>query len=153
MTINIDILAETNPAFSSLVILSFIKGYCEEADESAPYPILLLPLPIILSGDLNHTFNNTSKRTGFYRWLSNNPTVKFNLTKRIEGSLEFITPAIEYGFFKGIFILSDTGNILPNLENIGNYSKENGIAIYFKNAERLGGWLGAIKSERTIYNH
>jgi hypothetical protein len=150
---SIDIFAETNPAFYSLVLLSFLKGYYEESDEAISFPLLILPIPIVMSGDLDFTFLKTSKRTGFFSWVEKNPKIKFKLTERMEESSSFVKSAIQYGFYKGVFTLLGNGNVIPNLDAVKKYEANKITSNSYKKAEKLGAWLGEIKSEKTIYNH
>lgn len=149
--VSIDIFAETNPAFCSIVLLKYCEGYFKEAKEGIPFPLLLLPLPIILSDDLAKTFEGTNSRTGFFHWVENNPELLLNLSERIDESSEFIKPAIEFGFYKRIFILDEKGFIHPQSESIKKITKSN-LDIFYKHAERMGQWVGQIKSVKTIYN-
>ena len=150
MNKSIDIFAATNPAFCSLVILGFCKGYFEESNEAVPFPLLIFPIPFLLSGDLSHTFSHTSMQTGFFRWVENNPEIRINLSQRIEESCEYTNPAIRYGFNRGVLTLTDDGLITPNVKKgFGNTT----VDLYFKKSERLGRWFGQIKSTKTIYNH
>jgi hypothetical protein len=153
MTKSIDIFSATNPAFCSLVLLSFCEGYQDEAKDGVPYSLMVFPIPIILSGDLSETFINTNIKTGFYSWVKNNPHLLLNLDERIEESFHYIKSAIEFGFGKKIFELNENGSFSALSENMGNYQNAADVAIYFKNAKRLGAWLGQIKSPKTIYNH
>jgi len=153
MNKNIDIYAETNPAFCSLVLLSFINAYYTETGRSISFPLLLLPIPIVLSGDLNKSFDKTTKRTSFFTWIERNPNIRFNLAERIQNSADYIKPAIEYGFYKGIFKLSDKGGVIPEINAVKKYQTNPVTKVTFKKAEKLGYWLSQVNSERTIFNH
>lgn len=153
MNKSIDIYAETNPAFCSLVLYSFIKAYYEESGNSLSFPLTLIPIPIILSGDLANSFNNTNKNTSFFSWLERNPNIRFKLVERIDSSVEYIKSAIEYGFYKGIFKLTEEGKILPVLDAVKNYTTKPETKPLFKRAENLGYWMGRVNSNKTIFNH
>jgi hypothetical protein len=149
--VSIDIFAETNPAFCSIVLFNFLSGYKRETNDGAPFPLLIFPLPILLSGDTSKTFEGTNRMTGFYRWLENNNEIILNLPERIEESFEYLKPAIEFGFSKELFSLSDNGLIGPIEQNIKNkYS--HAIIDQLKYAARMGSWFGQINSIKTIYN-
>ena len=153
MANSLDIFSLTNPAFCSLVLLSFCEGYTEEAGSEVPYVFLMFPLPLVLSGDLQSSFDNTSIRTGFYGWVRSNPQILVNLSERIEYSNDFTKPAIAYSFSRNVLKLNSNGTITPLNENVGKYTQTKNVNVYFKNAKRLGGWLGQIKSPKTIFNH
>jgi len=148
---SIDIFAETNPALCSLILFKFSVGYHNFSLEGVPFPLLLLPLPIILSGDLAYSFDHTNQNTGFLRWIEKNNDVLVNLSIRIEDSFVFFRPAIEYSFSKNIFSISENGNIIPNIETVKK-KLDDSIKQQMINAERLGNWLGKVGSPRTIFN-
>jgi hypothetical protein len=149
---SIDIFAEANPAFCSLILLNFCKGYFHETKIGVPFPLLLLPLPIILSNDLSKSFNGTNVRTGFFRWIKNNPEILLDLTIRINESNEFLKPAIEFGVFKRIFQIDNLGFLIPIENSVKNLYKSE-LENLFKYSDRLGKWIGQVNSTKTIYNH
>lgn len=149
---SIDIFAETNPVFCSLIIFSFCKGYFKVTKLGVPFPLLILPLPVILSNDLANSFDGTNVKTGFFRWIENNPEVILDLTTRINESNEFLKPAIEFGVFKKILKIDSLGLLIP-AENGVNKRKKAELDKLFKTAERLGNWIGQVDSAKTIYNH
>ncbi len=149
--ISSDIFAETNPAFCSIILLKFISGYFYVTSDGVPFPLLILPLPILLSGDLCKSFEGTNQKTGFYRWLENNNGIILNLSVRVEESFAYFKPAIEFGFRKNIFLISENGKINPIAQNVKNTFSPS-IAEQIKYAERMGNWLGQINSVKTIYN-
>ncbi len=150
--VSIDIFAETNPAFCALVLFKYCEGYYKETNEGIPFPLLLLSLPIILSDDLSKTFEGTNVRTGFFLWIERNPEILLDLTSRIEDSFEFIKPAIEFGLYKNIFQVDNYGFLNPVKKNI-RMSKKSQLDYLYKNAERMGSWIGQVNSTKTIYNH
>jgi hypothetical protein len=152
LNISIDVFSETNPAFCSIIIFNFLKGYCDEVEEGVPFPIAVLPLPIILSNDLSKTFDGTNAKTGFFRWIENNPMILLGLSERIIESAEFLKPAIEYGLYKKIYQINELGNLIA-IENSIKASKNFEFDYLFKYAGRLGTWIGQVNSTKTIYNH
>lgn len=153
MNKSVDVFAATNPAFLSLILLSFIEGYNEEAQEGLPFALAILPIPMILSGDLDNTFNGTNIRTGFYAWVKQNPVVVVNLSDRINDSVEYIQPAISYGIAKKIIKFDEKGKLWGIPQNTGNFQGSATLGRFFKNSKRLGNWVGQIKSTKTIFNH
>ncbi|WEA01773.1 three component ABC system middle component [Mucilaginibacter sp. SJ] len=153
MNKSIDVFAATNPAFLSLVLLGYLEGYTEEAGSGLPFSLLVLPIPIILSGDLESTFDGTNIKTGFYSWIKQNPQILIGLNTRINDSIEYIQPAMAYGIAKKIIGFDSYSNLVAHSDNIGNIYGSSSIARHFKNAKRLGSWIGQIKSTKTIFNH
>lgn len=153
MNKSIDVFAATNPAFLSLVLLSFIEGYNEEAEEGLPFALAILPIPIILSGDLDTTFDGTNIRTGFYSWVKQNPGIVVNLNSRINESIEYIQPAISYGVARKTIKIDNKGRLWGLQQNTANFYTSATLGKFFKNSKRLGNWIGQIKSTKTVFNH
>ncbi|WP_207428965.1 three component ABC system middle component [Pedobacter sp. SYSU D00535] len=152
MNKSIDVFAATNPAFLSLVLLSFIEGYNEEAGAGLPFPLAILPIPIVLSGDLDPTFDGTNIRTGFYSWVKQNPGIVVNLNNRINDSIEYIQPAISYGVARKIIKIDDKGSLWGLSQNTANIYGSSKLGPFFKKSKRLGNWIGQIKSTKTVFN-
>jgi len=149
---SIDIFAETNPAFCSLIIFNFCKGYLKEAKCGVSFPLLILPLAIILSNDLAKSFDGTNVRTGFFRWVENNPEIIIDLTIRINEYNELLKPAIEFGVFKRIFQINSSGGLIP-VDNSVKKCNKTELENLFKRSYRFGNWIGQVSSTKTIYNH
>ena len=150
--ISSDIFAETNPAFCSLVIFSFCLGFKQETGNGVPFPLSLLPLPLVLSTDIAHTFKNTNVNTGFFRWTEKNPQIRLNLISGIENSHFYFKPAIQFGLFKQILEIDSRGWINPLKEN-ATLPKNTTLKTFNTNAIRLGQWVGQVNSVATVYNH
>jgi len=153
MNKSVDVFAATNPAFLCLVLFSFTEGYNEEANEGLPFALAVLPIPVIVSGDLDNTFNGTNIRTGFYAWVKQNPVVVVNLNERINDSLEYIQSAISFGVAKKIIRFDEKGKLWAITQNTGNLQGSPTLGRFFKNSKRMGNWIGQIKSTKTIFNH
>jgi hypothetical protein len=149
---SIDIFANTNPAFCSVILYNFCKGYFAVKEKPIPFPLIILPLPIILSGDLQTTFESTNIKTGFLTWVKNNPNLVIGLTRRIEDTYEITKPALEYGVSRKILEVNDNGELLPT-NNLIKSPNNDLIENYFKFSARLGAWTGEVQSVKTIFNH
>ena len=82
---SLDIFADTNPAYCSRILMEFCWGYEEEAGSGVPFPLIILPLPIVLSGDHEAMFDGTNKATGLFTWIDRNPELLLDLSERVEG--------------------------------------------------------------------
>lgn len=153
---SLDIFAETNPAFCSIVLFNFCKGYNSEASDGLGFPLILLPLPIVLSGDLESSFANTRVDTGFFSWIDRNPSILLNLPDRIQDTLTITRNAVEFGISKSILRVADTGKIQPEEKGLSKKKfpqSSSKVGRAYTNAYRFGQWLGQINSVTTIYNH
>ncbi|MCI5144706.1 MAG: hypothetical protein D3923_04085 [Candidatus Electrothrix sp. AR3] len=153
---DIDLFADTNPAFCSLVMFQFCQGYNQESKENIDFPLILLPVPIILSGNLEKTFKHTQINTGFFTWIDRNPELLIGLPSRIEGALELTRQGLEYGVTYCIFEITSKGEICPREKGLRKkigVSGNSKVISVCKNALRLGQWFGQVRSTATIYNH
>lgn len=149
---SIDIFSQTNPGFCALILFTFVKAYEEEAQTKLTFPLLLIPIPLVLSNDLSDSFRSTNKRTGFFNWIERNPNIRFKLKSRLEDSIGYIKPAIEYGFYKGILMISDDGKIYIDRKAVDSYNTNSLTKSFYRKAELLGLWMGQIDSPKTIFN-
>lgn len=151
--VSIDVFANTNAPFCSLILHSFCEGYFGLKGSAIPFPLLLLPIPIILSKDLSSAFDRTNVKTGFLSWVKKNPHITIGLSERIESSFEITRPAIAYAASRRILQLDSKGEFLPNEGKLEKYEKVNELETFYKCSKRLGQWMGEIRSTKTIYNH
>lgn len=151
--VSIDVFANTNAAFCSLVLHSFCDGYFSMNGNAVPFPLLLLPIPIILSNDLATSFDGTNVKTGFLSWVKKSPYVTIGLSERIESSYEITRPAIAYATARRVLKIDSNGEFVPNYDAIGKYANVKELENFYKNSRRLGQWMGEIRSTKTIYNH
>ncbi|MCI5130113.1 MAG: hypothetical protein D3904_01020 [Candidatus Electrothrix sp. EH2] len=152
----IDFFADTNPAYCSVVLFQFCQGYKQEAKESIDFPLLLLPIPLVLSAELEKTFNHTKINTGFFAWVDRNPELIINLSSRVEGTLELTQKAMEYGVTYCILDITSDGKISPvenGLKKKVAFPAKSKVGLVCRNALRLGQWFGQVRSTATIYNH
>lgn len=147
----IDIFSETNPAFCSIVLFYFIKGYKEASKKDLNLGLLIIVLPVILSKEYRTYFSGTNKKTGLYKWILNHKNISFELSNIIKESSIFLKPAISFGFYKRIFELNDKGLLFANINNI-KQNKDKELSEIFTYAERFGFWCGEINSPTTILN-
>lgn len=151
--VSIDIFANTNPAFCSLILHSFCQGYYTVKGKGVTFPLLLLPIPIILSNDLAPSFDGTNVKTGFLSWVKKNPFLTIGLSDRIESAYNIIKPGIAFACSKSILEVNSKGEFFPKDDALKNYVNVVELSKLYKNAYRLGQWLGEINSTKTIYNH
>ena len=151
-----DILADTNPAYCSVIIFQFCQGYMQESSEHVDFPLVLLPIPLVLSGELEKSFKNTRIDTGFFTWVDRNPDILIGLAERVQGTLVLTKRAVEFGVAHLIFEITVLGKICPTEKGLRkkiNPSPSSKVGRVCKNALRMGQWFGQIRSTSTIYNH
>lgn len=150
MTTALDLYATTNPAFGSALIWSFLAG-AGETDQGIEFPLLFLPLPILLSS-LRMTLIHTNRRTGFYAWIERHPEVRVGLADRVERMQLITRRAILYGARVQILSVGATGEFRAGGALRDSALSRTGPAVrsLFPVARRLGAWIGEVGSARDV---
>ncbi len=154
MAVSIDIYASTNPALGALVIRAFVEAYVKEDAAGLPLSLVYLPLPIVLSGDIASTLDETAATTGLLPWVGRFPEVTIGFPEKLTRTASFSRHALLFGIRQRILTISDQGRVLPissGLKKKPNFvaTTEPGRAL--KLAKRLGGWIGRVRSEETVF--
>jgi hypothetical protein len=150
---SIDTYATTNPAFCSILLYSFIEGYGSTNSNGLPFPLILLPVPIVLTSDIANTFEGTNTRTGLLSWIARNPEVTVGMHDRLHSTSEFSKQALLFGFRYGVFSLADTGRIFLQSDSLAKRIPSAGssyVVDAFKLAKRFGAWIGGAGTTETI---
>ncbi|WP_269411369.1 three component ABC system middle component [Lentibacillus daqui] len=155
--ISTDTYSATNPPLCSLILWSFLNGFEEVKKEGCEFPILFLPLPLVLSKPIRNNFDGTNTSTGLLTWISRNPSAIIDIAQRIEVTQDITREAILFGTTNKIFYFDDEGLIFFNKSGIKVskiYTEE-----HFEEsrktltvAKKLGSWCGQLESTKTIYN-
>ena len=150
---SIDTFAYTNPAFCALMLREFVESYVQVDSRGVPLPLMLLPLPIVLSGELADTFDGTNSRTGLITWIGRHPEITIDLGRRIEATALFSREALLFALARRVLTVSQNGNIA--IDNAGLKKK-----IRFPSAEpkgrllstvrTFGRWVGDVQSLETV---
>lgn len=155
--ISADAYATTNPPLCSLLLWSFLNGFEQVKKDGCEFPILFLPLPLILSKTIRNNFEGSNSSTGLLTWISRNPSVLINVNQRIEVTQAITREAILFGASNHIFYFNDEGLIFSNKDGI-KVSKifteehfENGKEMLLT-SKKLGNWCGQLEFTNTIFN-
>jgi hypothetical protein len=152
---SIDIYSITNPALSSLLLWSFVQGYERIEKSGCPFPLLYLPLPLVLSKSIRDEFKGTNADTGLYTWITRKPNVLVDLKVRIEKTSILTRNAIVFSCSSEVLTILDTGTVTSNSKGIvksriNNISDE--INEMLKSSKRLGIWFAQLNSPANIFN-
>lgn len=158
--ISSDIYASTNPAFCSLVLWHFLKGYEEVSKEGCEFPILFLPIPIVLSKNNREAFIGTNTSTGLLTWLTREPQVLINIAERIESTNHITRGAVIFGSGNNIITFNNNGHFFSENKGIVqrrlniflNTSVGEDLKEIFLVSKKLGNWCGQINSSKIILN-
>lgn len=151
---SIDTFAATNPAFCSLVLRAFSEGYTQGDPQGVPLPLILIPLPLVLSNDIAQTLQSTNSATGLLPWIARTPEVTVGMAERLTKTAAFSREALLFGLRYRILSVTPSGRVVP--ESIGLTRKlkfpasaDPGRAINLAN--RLGIWAAEVGSPQTIF--
>lgn len=150
---SIDIYAATNPAFCSILLYSFIEGYGSTNSHGLPFPLILLPVPIVLTSDIANAFEGTNSRTGLLSWIARNPEITIGMRDRLHSTSEFSKQAFLFGFRYGLFALPESGRIFLQPDSLVKKVPSAGrsyVVEALKHAKRLGAWIGEAGTTETI---
>lgn len=154
--ISIDIFSETNPAFLSVMLWHFLSGIKESGVDGADFPLIFLPIPLVLYKNSNVTFDHTNKKTGILRWINTNKGILLDLTNRVNMTSDYSRRAISFGFMHSILdIDSSTGKIITSDQGFSKkptYPASDVRGNAFTKANRLGYWIGDLNSTETTFN-
>lgn len=146
-----DIFSATNPAFCALIIHYFLEGFGETNKNGTDYPILFLPIPILLSGDIMSTLKQSNKTTGFLNWITSHPTVKLGFSERVENTAQITKNAILFASANGLLSASESGHFFSLGKVKEQEMKKLNLNSYTVIAERFGYWVGKLNSTKTLF--
>ena len=152
-SLSTDTFAYTNPAFCALMLRGFVENYMKADSRGVPLPLMLLPLPIALSGDLVNTFDGTNSRTGLITWIGRHPEITLDLGRRVEALTPFSREAILFALSRRILDINDSGYV--ELDDAGLKKALRFPAIEARGrvlsiSRTLGRWVGEVRSTETV---
>lgn len=158
--ISSDTYASTNPALCSLVLWHFLKGFEEVSKKGCEFPILFLPIPIVLSKNIRQTFHGTNASTSLLTWLSREPQILINMAERIEATNVITKEGIIFGNGNSIIYLNENGYfystnkglVQKRLQELINTPDGEDLKEIFLTSRRLGSWCGQLDSTKIILN-
>lgn len=129
---------------------SFLAG-AGEAGAALEFPLLFLPLPILLSS-YRETLTHTNRRTGFYPWLERYPEVRVGLAERVERMGPITRRAILYGARIQLITAGPDGGFQASDSFRETALTRTGETIrpLFPLARRLGAWIGQVRAARDV---
>ncbi|WP_406694304.1 three component ABC system middle component [Singulisphaera sp. Ch08] len=151
--ISVDTFAVTNPAFCSLVIRAFVEGYITGDPEGSLLPLILLPIPLVLTEETAATFAQTKSSTGLIPWLGRYPEVTVMLGNRIRGSANVSRQALLFGIRQRVLTVLPSGRVIPDADGLmrkPSFSTMSEVGKATSLAKRLGTWCGQVRSAQTI---
>jgi hypothetical protein len=153
--LSLDTFANTNPAFCSLILRFFVEGYMRGDANGLPLPHVLLPLPIVLSSDLNGLFAGTNATTGLLTWVGRHPEVTIDLRKRVGSSASYSREALLFGLTQRILGMNQNGRIVTESRGLVRrvtFNASDERNRFVKNARKFGRWIADVRSIETVFS-
>ena len=142
-----------NPAFCCATITASFAGYRESRDQSFPFVIAFMVLPIILHKDTRESLPN-STRTSMPAWLQDHAQAKLGFYGRLMALQPYTREAITYGLAFGWVEIGNLGKIqcvtTDAQINRTIQSLDGDAHDCVSRARFLGRWFGKMASTETI---
>jgi len=142
-----------NPAFCSVNIASAVAGYNTQMNQTIPYALTFLVLPIILHKKTRVALPRKIN-TYLAPWIQNNYDLRLNFGERVISLKPYTKEALIFAFNKTMIHFEKDGSISPifdpkenkkELIKLGRESMEYVDKAYF-----VGRWFAASGSPETI---
>jgi hypothetical protein len=153
-TTSIDVYAATNPAFCSLVLRSFVAGYAESDASGSPLPLIILPLPIVLTEEISLALMGTNVKTGLLPWAVRSQEAILGLADRVADAASFSREALLFGIRYRIVSITSDGRLHPDARGLAkqpDFPVATDLGRALSLARRLGLWMGQIRDIDTIF--
>lgn len=142
-----------NPSFCAILLYSATFEYQKKAkNNSMPFPLLYLVLPIILH---KSTRNRVNSRTNMVIWLQRNPDVLVGFADRTKNLIGFTNEAIEFLLFQGNCEIINGGlSIIKTVSKskIVQYAaNDQEISECIQKAENVGRWFCNMHAVENTY--
>jgi hypothetical protein len=150
----IDVFASTNPALGGLILFRFLEEYCKQKPEGADFPLLYLPIPIVLSSDFSESFKGTNGKTGFMEWLNRSPQIAAILPRRLHRTIAFSRQAVGFAIRHRILAVTRAGHLTHDRTGFAKPLKHlanDPIGDRLTRARRFGAWCSGMPNTTMIF--
>ena len=141
-----------NPAFCCATITSACAGYSESSNQSLPFALAFMVLPITLHKYTRESLPRTT-RTSIPAWLQEHPEARLGFHERLMVLQPHTREAIRYGLAFDWIAMGNSGGVrcvAPNTSiNRTIRSLDGDASACVSRARFLGRWLGKTASTET----
>lgn len=119
-----------------------------------PFSLVILTLPMILSGKIRESIPNR-RDSSIHKWINKNEEVRIGLSANINSYLPFVRESIMFGIVHNSFSLDENGclDIKKRNSKDSKFKTTNEEVIScLKKSEILGALLSKSGSAYTIYS-
>ena len=148
----IEIANLLNPAFCGEVLSRYIRKYEEVSEQSSPYALSFLVLPIVLHRRTRESIS-PSTREQMHVWLQSHQEVRVGFAERAKQMVPITKEAIAFLLQIGAVAVDEKGGIRPlTFKRRRVESQEGGeVGDCYKKAETVGRWFARGGTPTTIY--
>lgn len=145
----IDTFAATNPAFCCALLISYLEGYAKPL----PLPLILLPVPVLLTKEIADSFDGTNVNTGLITWTNRHPEITVGMRERLRKTAAYSRQGLLFGIRYNALTVNDKAQV--SLQPLGLKKKlptvgDSFVAESLKLARRFGTWVGAVGNTETV---
>lgn len=147
---DLDVKYVQNPALGAALLWRFICGYYQNENQSVPFPLLFVVLPITFRRDLCTIIKSTQKSSGLSKISEKlfdkkeNDTIHFVNNAAIQLrplTLEAFNIAVETNL---ISMIPENATIFPVTIKLSKYTAKGETKDMFNAAEKLGLWCSNL---------
>ena len=142
-----------NPAFCCMNIYSACAGYFESKNQTFPFALSFMTLPIILHKNTRESLPRTT-RTSIPAWLQEHSEARLGFHQRLMALQPYTREAIQYGLIFDWINIDDSGGIKcsasRSLINRALKLLEGDALNCVSRALFFGKWFGTMASTETI---
>jgi hypothetical protein len=141
-----------NPAFCGEVLRRAIGIYNGNSQNTFPYPLVFLVLPIVLYRKTREVISPRTQEQ-LHVWLQNNPSVRVGFAERAKSLVPITNESLNFLLQINNVILDDTAGLCLryNLRQIRPPLGDEEIRDCFKKGEIVGRWFARAGSVANIY--
>lgn len=142
-----------NPAFCCVALTSACAGFSEPSDQSLPFPLAFMVLPIVLHKHTRESLPRNT-RTSVPAWLQNHGEARIGFHERVMSLTPHTREALRFGLAFHWMAIGDSGLIkcvIPDRRiNRAIRSLDGDAKECVSRAHFLGKWFGTSISAETL---
>lgn len=150
----IELRSLLNPAFCTVVLSEFVKGYETYENAGVPYPLLFFALPLTLQKSVRMKMNRCNAATGLHSWLIEYAEVRVDIALVMDSLVPFTKKAILFALQREVLIIGE--NVSFRIGNKRKIKQPKGWnderSDILKKSLLLGKWFGQIQDSSTIFS-
>lgn len=140
-----------NPAFCGRIVYATIMEYEKYTDNSMPFPLVYLTLPLVLHRKTREKINS---KTAFTNWIQKNPQLLIGFAKRAKDLVPITNEAIEMLLQTHKIFIDRKGGLKINI-SVKRLSKTKYVDREVKEcivkAEHVARWFATTGKVEIIY--